>query len=843
MKIAYLYVELWPILTALTAVKRKTSEINKMGTFSAGKEWFRNSKKRYPLQNLKFKGETASSDKSAANESSLKFIKQLSFPSTQSSHGSAGFTFSLSGNQDIEGPQGGFECIQQTGPTSLESLGALPYKMRIQANDDVYETTRHRMAVAEENNKNKCTRVIKANGPDIGRKVKVKSTVNKTIPPVSNNARYRESSNVLPSSTGGNQSRLSSTYKLTPINNQPMVRNQPEKKVSDIMRRPLKERLIHLLALRPYKKPELYDRINKEGIKERDRSSVTTILKQVAFMRDNTFHLHRYVWNDVQEDWPYYTDQEKAMLKRRKPQNLTPPGSSDGGSSGSGQSPNSVHPGSPPAITAPPPNLLNKMPGYYQGNDGLPTKKPRISHYKKPEPSSNASSSLSSTSSKVNESGRTTGSGVSGGVIVGIGGGSGSGSGGGGGGGGGGSVSVSTSGNASLYDVWDQRQQQQQQQQQRERRTDYRAERTSNSEVLRSGGNYGNGKTCPTTASNSSGANNQSDAGISSSESNAANVNIVSHNSHNSITHSNSMCNNRNHHGAGGGGGGGGGGGSVQNINKSIPGSNENSIGSSVDHLARNVTNSTSGVAVGGVSAGAGDGSNSTSGGYSAISSNGIINERRDRNDRIRSDRERESRQRNSASHGSTSLSSSTTDHNLVNLSDRSLAQLNVNTDDNIVTTSTFNVNSLESHNLSKNNTNYLANYTTIFSLEQRRRYRTEFNEDYEEYKKLHAQVEMVSERFQQLEDRLKEEQAMGNIEGWKEVSKIILLEYLQTKNDPIQQQTKRRFLFLHEKLSHIKRLVAEYDSRNSSSGSMLITARMPNHTMGDTGETDSTHY
>lgn len=56
------------------------------------------------------------------------------------------------------------------------------------------------------------------------------------------------------------------------------------------------------------------------------------ILKQVAFMRDNTYHLHRYVWNDVLEDWPYYTEQEKTMLKRRKPQNLTPPGSSDGSS-------------------------------------------------------------------------------------------------------------------------------------------------------------------------------------------------------------------------------------------------------------------------------------------------------------------------------------------------------------------------------------------------------------------------------------------------------------------------------------------------------------------------------
>lgn len=64
---------------------------------------------------------------------------------------------------------------------------------------------------------------------------------------------------------------------------------------------------------------------------------------------------------------------------RRKPQNLTPPGSSDGGSSGSGQSPTSTHPGSPP-----PPVSSSKRPGYYDGADGLPTKRQRISHYRKP---------------------------------------------------------------------------------------------------------------------------------------------------------------------------------------------------------------------------------------------------------------------------------------------------------------------------------------------------------------------------------------------------------------------------------------------------------------------------
>lgn len=33
-------------------------------------------------------------------------------------------------------------------------------------------------------------------------------------------------------------------------------------------------------------------------------------------MSNNTYHLHRHMWNDVHEDWPFYTEQEKQMLKR-----------------------------------------------------------------------------------------------------------------------------------------------------------------------------------------------------------------------------------------------------------------------------------------------------------------------------------------------------------------------------------------------------------------------------------------------------------------------------------------------------------------------------------------------
>ena len=80
------------------------------------------------------------------------------------------------------------------------------------------------------------------------------------------------------------------------------------------------------------------------------------ILGSVSDTKDNTYVLKRAFWNDVSEDWPFYTEEERQSFRRRKPQNLTPPGS-DGGISissiGSGHSSSSSHPASPqPTVTS-----------------------------------------------------------------------------------------------------------------------------------------------------------------------------------------------------------------------------------------------------------------------------------------------------------------------------------------------------------------------------------------------------------------------------------------------------------------------------------------------------------
>lgn len=72
----------------------------------------------------------------------------------------------------------------------------------------------------------------------------------------------------------------------------------------------------------------------------------------------------------------YHKCKHSICICRRKPQNLTPPLSSDGGS---GQSPSSTHNGSPPPAVKRP-SLNNDK---YSSDGGPTSKKQRISHFKK----------------------------------------------------------------------------------------------------------------------------------------------------------------------------------------------------------------------------------------------------------------------------------------------------------------------------------------------------------------------------------------------------------------------------------------------------------------------------
>ncbi|XP_066427519.1 RNA polymerase II elongation factor ELL2-like [Molothrus aeneus] len=86
---------------------------------------------------------------------------------------------------------------------------------------------------------------------------------------------------------------------------------------SAVYRRPYRDRVIHLLALRTYKKPELLARLQRDGIMQKDKGTLAKILQQVAKWnaKDNSFSLKEHLFQTLQTDWPGYTEIDRQNLK------------------------------------------------------------------------------------------------------------------------------------------------------------------------------------------------------------------------------------------------------------------------------------------------------------------------------------------------------------------------------------------------------------------------------------------------------------------------------------------------------------------------------------------------
>lgn len=61
----------------------------------------------------------------------------------------------------------------------------------------------------------------------------------------------------------------------------PVIISSSALKKNTAQHRPLRERLLHLLALKPYKKPELILRLQKDGLQQSDKDCLNSHLQQV----------------------------------------------------------------------------------------------------------------------------------------------------------------------------------------------------------------------------------------------------------------------------------------------------------------------------------------------------------------------------------------------------------------------------------------------------------------------------------------------------------------------------------------------------------------------------------
>nr|XP_045368476.1 RNA polymerase II elongation factor ELL2 isoform X1 [Camelus bactrianus] len=95
---------------------------------------------------------------------------------------------------------------------------------------------------------------------------------------------------------------------------------------SSVSQRPYRDRVIHLLALKAYKKPELLARLQKDGVNQKDKNSLGAILQQVANLnpKDLSYTLKDYVFKELQRDWPGYNEIDRRSLESVLSRKLNP---------------------------------------------------------------------------------------------------------------------------------------------------------------------------------------------------------------------------------------------------------------------------------------------------------------------------------------------------------------------------------------------------------------------------------------------------------------------------------------------------------------------------------------
>ncbi|KAK7933699.1 hypothetical protein WMY93_004595 [Mugilogobius chulae] len=107
----------------------------------------------------------------------------------------------------------------------------------------------------------------------------------------------------------------------------------------------------------------------------------------------------------------------------------------------------------------------------------------------------------------------------------------------------------------------------------------------------------------------------------------------------------------------------------------------------------------------------------------------------------------------------------------------------------------------------------YVAKYPSIRSDEEREKYRAVFNDQYAEYKELHAEVQSVSQRFDELDQMMRDLQSSRpGSQMEKERINSILQEYQRKKTDPTFTEKRDRCEYLKNKLAHIKQKITEYN-------------------------------
>ncbi|XP_006629044.2 RNA polymerase II elongation factor ELL2 [Lepisosteus oculatus] len=283
------------------------------------------------------------------------YIK-IPVPSADSSGALRVFSFYLSSDSKDK-PQASFDCIHQyvssDGREQLECQGSIQDKITVCATDDSYQMTRERVSQVEKETWSRAAIEIKPGTTHPSKCVKIQKKHGAPMPGDS-----------FPS------------HKHSPTGAGPKRSSTP----SPVAHRPLRDRIIHLLALKPYRKPELILWLERDRASPKDKADLGSVLDEVAKLnpKNHSFTLKDEFYRHVHRDWPGYTEDERQHIHRLLARKLHPLNNSQ---QKSFQSNPSFHKasGDSPSHLSPVKNLAVKRPVPCESLESQANKKPKVS--------------------------------------------------------------------------------------------------------------------------------------------------------------------------------------------------------------------------------------------------------------------------------------------------------------------------------------------------------------------------------------------------------------------------------------------------------------------------------
>ncbi|XP_067934468.1 RNA polymerase II elongation factor ELL2-like [Watersipora subatra] len=272
---------------------------------------------------------------------------------------------------------GSIDCIRLTRNGQLETLDSMTHKISVRATDEVYQSTREKVAVKKEESKKNCAKEIDQTKGGVKSKRVTKTIKNGTNatsrsnlqtnskqtkddwPPSltskspnslnSGNA-YNNNSSPVPSSMAASQantysnpsnlvssqtnaarmvdklkrkqqSKLNSAAKeaaFARIKTSGPSKSDKEKTKAALLAIPLRERVVHTLGLKPnmYDTPQLLLKLRADGLND-SSSDVSQVLGRIGMTNSKgCWSLRPEHLSEVDVNWAFYSETDKQLVKR-----------------------------------------------------------------------------------------------------------------------------------------------------------------------------------------------------------------------------------------------------------------------------------------------------------------------------------------------------------------------------------------------------------------------------------------------------------------------------------------------------------------------------------------------